>query len=1171
MKKHSLIFVCIYLILTGVQGQSPRPFYSIQSPNASVFKSGVESPVTLDVGKAGVNIPVYTMEDKDLKLDLSLSYNSNGVKPDVHPGWVGQNWNLSAGMVTRNIRGVPDEAYWREDYVLTIDGDNTGTVVMPVGYFYNYGTLAGSDWNSTSKIAGLAKDGSEPNTFWKEAEPDEFVFNCGGYSGKFYLTQNGYVQVQGHPDLKVDVDIVYNIPFGFDPQVPLNPNNPNSFTSVQNYGIFYRYSRSRIARIMGFRITTPDGVTYEYGMYGKDYDESDTFDEVEFTADIFDQYYFSEIFTTWYLKKITSPVTGATINMFYGRGYPIMQAGRSFSFYQMGGSAKGFMGWLFGGVSAYTEEAKEEYNGRFIRPTYLKYIETSDSRMDFVSSPSTELKYNYVPIVMDILDRSRYYDRDYIAPALYSRLMLGNLYYNPNLEPKIIRYSDERFTIIRYDGYIEDLYFDQLKWQKLDYIDLKPKGATGYSRRWTFNYSNSTAERLLLLGMQDSNIPQPYNFSYDNSSSLPGYNSMLIDHWGYFNNRFVQVDIGNSQTLIDYKGLREPVDAYLYSGILNKVTYPTGGYKEFTFEPNKYKAIVSRNSGDGSFYITPLGSEKKGGGLRIKQIRESGGNGLPDMTTLYEYGDGLLNGDVQYYWPGYQGALFNGNVYQSDRFVTESLIPATENTSGGIVSYEKVTERQSGLGRKEYYFTGFNTNPDIQGNSIDPQKSVYSPFGSKSFERGLLKEVRTFDNSSALPLIKEKYLYQPNPGLAANVARAVQSRGLRLFGGDEVNAMEGTSYAHYLYPYQQKSKQTDVLDKSSGTYLTTLEEYTYDNDPQYNDNLLKEVKVTASDGSTVTIVNKHTLDFTTGNLGTAYTESSGLSALLEKHILDREISSYKLIQKSGSTANLVKSATCNTFRRQPNGTPVGYKSYNMELSAPASSFTLAFDQSSYQLDDRFKEVAYYKEYDSYNNPAEITQNTSGNEAYIWGYNGRFVVAAAKNASWREVAYTSFESEEKGNWSYAGTTAPDVTAPTGERVYNLGLAPLILAGLNSGKTYVLTYWVKGSATPTIIAGSEISGRSGALYTYRGWTQFRRTFTGTTSINIDGNMLIDEVRLHPEDAAMETCTYDPLVGITSKTNDQGEITYYEYDSSQRIKTIMDQNGKKIKGYDYHYHKP
>jgi YD repeat-containing protein len=63
-------------------------------------------------------------------------------------------------------------------------------------------------------------------------------------------------------------------------------------------------------------------------------------------------------------------------------------------------------------------------------------------------------------------------------------------------------------------------------------------------------------------------------------------------------------------------------------------------------------------------------------------------------------------------------------------------------------------------------------------------------------------------------------------------------------------------------------------------------------------------------------------------------------------------------------------------------------------------------------------------------------------------------------------------------------------------------------------------------------------------------------------------IDEVRVYPADARMTTYTYDPLIGMTSSSDENNVTTFYEYDSFGRLKLIRDNNRNILKTYDYHY---
>ena len=89
----------------------------------------------------------------------------------------------------------------------------------------------------------------------------------------------------------------------------------------------------------------------------------------------------------------------------------------------------------------------------------------------------------------------------------------------------------------------------------------------------------------------------------------------------------------------------------------------------------------------------------------------------------------------------------------------------------------------------------------------------------------------------------------------------------------------------------------------------------------------------------------------------------------------------------------------------------------------------------------------------------------------------------------------------------------------------------------------------------------------LITKNGWTLYEKKLTGGT-ITITGTGTIDELRLLPANAEMVTYTYDPLIGMTAECNANNQITYYEYDVLNRLKSIRDQDRNILKVYNYKY---
>lgn len=63
-------------------------------------------------------------------------------------------------------------------------------------------------------------------------------------------------------------------------------------------------------------------------------------------------------------------------------------------------------------------------------------------------------------------------------------------------------------------------------------------------------------------------------------------------------------------------------------------------------------------------------------------------------------------------------------------------------------------------------------------------------------------------------------------------------------------------------------------------------------------------------------------------------------------------------------------------------------------------------------------------------------------------------------------------------------------------------------------------------------------------------------------------LDALRAQLPDALVTTYTYEPLVGMVSMTDPRGVTTYYEYDSSGRLKNMKDNNKHIVELYHYNY---
>jgi hypothetical protein len=199
----------------------------------------------------------------------------------------------------------------------------------------------------------------------------------------------------------------------------------------------------------------------------------------------------------------------------------------------------------------------------------------------------------------------------------------------------------------------------------------------------------------------DKTIIGTYAMSY-NSQALPAVTSRARDYWGYYNGQTANTTLipAFSFTAIGYDSNPVPLTFNIFNGadrtvnttlaqawMLTKITYPTGGFTDFTYESNQYL--------DGT-------TNRLAGGLRIAKIISNDGAGIT-KTKTYKYGSGESgNGTIRslafQYYPTVQRIKkysidgktpeFSYNI----RTFSSSVSRAINANEGSPVTYPIVTE-----------------------------------------------------------------------------------------------------------------------------------------------------------------------------------------------------------------------------------------------------------------------------------------------------------------------------------------------------------------------------------------------------------------------------------------------------------------------------------------------
>jgi len=662
---------------------------------------------------------------------------------------------------------------------------------------------------------------------------------------------------------------------------------------------------------------------------------------------------------------------------------------------------------------------------------------------------------------------------------------------------------------------------------------------------------NTASYRLKLLNVKENN-ELTHSFKYNNTP-LPKKNSFAQDLWGFYNGqlsntslipnpvRYNKPELGNN-------GNNNSANlVYTKACILEEVRYPTGGRVVFDYELNKFNNYWVPDFNSTTNQIT------SGNGLRIKSINhiDSGDSILKRVIYTYSDGKSILPIDL------FRSYRVKRNIITTDYVVTytynidevngngyfsPSLFGSINAVGYSIVTKEEVSEDGTKNGRTVTYF---HNNTDVATNSIGSfsQLSATLPAYKQMASplNGSVNSIMHYNNNNQL-LRKEERKYKNN--------YSDIYYGARIFGytnyiyemclGDcEAMYIAQKLIGYYpIYDFETLLDSTIVKEYSNGDSLTTIGTNSYD---QYNQ--LKQASKNNSDNSLDRVEYMYPYDYT----GTAI-----LDTMTRRNRIS-DVVSFMKYRKLGTSDRLVYK-----YERQfrlSNGKIVESKAIvNMNPFSP----------------DSIPDEYLYEDYDQqYTNLVQYKVKGITN-SFIWDYDGQYVVAEVLNASNSSVAYSSFESSGKGNWSYSGPTILDNSSPTGLRCYNLNNGAISTTKLfDNSATYTITYWTKNTSAyniPGTKTGYPIKGRS-----VNGWTYYEHQLTGQSSFSISGTGYIDELRLYPVESNINTYTHKPLIGVTSKSDQMGNVVYYEYDAFSRLKLIKDQNGKITKQCEYQYRMP
>jgi YD repeat-containing protein len=589
------------------------------------------------------------------------------------------------------------------------------------------------------------------------------------------------------------------------------------------------------------------------------------------------------------------------------------------------------------------------------------------------------------------------------------------------------------------------------------------------------------------------------------------------------------------------------------AGSLNKITYPTGGYTVFELEANRATD-------------TRAGQNVVVGGLRVKKISDFDPiNSAPTVVREYEYlleNSTMTSGKLGIF-PVYSHPVFYdyelpvwpiavdyspGQPNQIMR--STSPIHEIAYANGSPVNYTRVVEKTFNAGGYEgRTVSNFSAFTEASVTILKP--FPYVPPDFKQWIYGLMLSEEVYGkNNNLLKKTVNEYDF-PADNYFSNPARQANFRsitiapveylyyGIRRTYLDDYWTNQGDPVFFlsegYLPPAgRSELKKKTVYEYNGANSMVTENTYVYNQD-YYN---LKSETLKNSKGENITKNYLQPFDM----VSLSRDPTGVYQAMVGRNIISPVVELTE--QKNTTQTYLVR----NNYSNPHTGVYVPQTVVTKKSSSP-------------------EDIVYrYETYDSKGKPLTVSKAAWGSKtSFIWGYNGQFPIAEARNASQNQISYTSFETNEKGGWTYSGAPVIAADSKTGRKYYNLGTGNITKSatGATTAAPYKLSLWVKrssGTGTWTFMNKTENLTTA--------WQLVERTVT-TATVTISGSgIYVDELRLHPAGAQMTTYTYDPVNGITSSTDSRNRTTYYEYDGRARLKNIRNEDKHILEHYEYHF---
>lgn len=1135
MRKLIGLFIAVLLGINVTPGQNPdMPVIVPPSPElASLAKTG-SADVGMNTGTAQLNIPLYELTVGAIKLPISISYSTNGVKVNDIASRVGLGWNLVAGgSVTHTVRDEDD-----------LD-PNTVKLAPPSSFsthnqaLVNYLETAGFDT--------------------KDTENDEFGFSVNGISGKFFIDENGTPRIIAQNGIRLQ-------------------KNGNTFTLITGKGIKYH-----------FGINNQVEKTHGYSLNGVGrWEKANT--------------------TGWFLTKIESPQGDTIIFNYSDVLIKTLQGPSQTAKIGSNEPPAPYCGpcqtqW------GYPQQNRVDYDTKYLtsivtnngQQVYFIYENRADTSGDKrltkvmvyadqgagVTSQikSYQFEYNNYPINADWNHRfylSKLYTQSTTIDPLTSQpeeTLVHQFEYNdPGGLPSQWSYNQDHFgyangannTTNFIADYPASIYqqtngplanrnpnFAYAKKGSLDKI-IYPNG--GHER---FNYganrvavwkTDSTYGSAKSLSGKGTVLRGDVTFTNSfTTNSVPTFkihhvtfNTPSGPYPGEFHywepdglHEMSKVEIIKIATgVVVYQNTHKNYANYTAT-VLSALEPNTEYFLKLTVWGTSVTATVDI---DYAIITNSYWLNEERCGIRVEKIEAYDPVTRITNKKFYTYAsinDLTKSSGYGAISPLYSSPYPDVMTCEQEQVQTQVGCAKAQLSSGSVmgdytfggtpIAYTTVIEADDSLmknGVTQHHFSGdipYLQSAVILGVSVPgASSSMQSNIGSGTeIATEWLKKT-----GAGLVTLKQQYnTYSFHPGTSYNQTNYLIRKRYGLFSSATPSEkVLGYDAGQYIYSSGWMHLDSIVVtefDEDGQNPKRTYTAYEYNNAQHAQPS---KVISNASDGTTEEVLNKYPVDFAT----------SPFTGMVTKNILTPVIESKT---KKGTTWT-------GTSQTDYSSWPANNPFYKPSVVKAAKG-----------ADNAEARIRYYS-YNDKGNATELSKENGSHISYLWNHYNTLPVAEVKNAELADIAYTSFEGNDKGQWIFDEANISSSSSITGKKSFS----GTITRNLNSAKYSVVTAWAQGAITlngytPTVLA------------TKQGWNLCYWKFNGFSLITIDANQ-VDELRLYPEGAMMTTYTYLPFIGVSSINDQDNFIQYYEYDGFNRLLLVRNTDLDIVKQYEYKY---